>query len=285
MTHRKSRIHVHVQNLSFRYGKNEVIHRLSQTFEAGRITGILGHNGSGKSTLVKNILGFLHPREGQVSFLDEEGKNVEDHDLSGHKGKGGLKRSRIVSLVPQRPGDFSAQRVFDLVQMGRLPYLKDRWAGFTEEDRKITEHVLEILGLSSFSERMLGSLSGGEQQKIMLARCLVQDTPVILLDEATASLDMHHKVEIMEMLRRDVQQTGLTVIAVMHDLNLAAQFCDTLVLMKQGRIRAWGSPLEVMVPEHLGFVYDMPVRVFLDERNVPFVLPGRNSAQWVSHVC
>lgn len=268
------KINVKVDKLGFSYGNTRVIHSFSHNFKSKKITGILGHNGCGKSTLIRNILGYLSPQSGSVTFLDNKGMNIEEENT---------KRSHIVSLVPQKSGDFSSIKVFNMVQMGRLPYMKNRWAGYSKEDRLQTEEILELLELTPFSDRILGMLSGGEQQKIMLARCLVQNTPVILLDEATASLDMHHSITIMEKIKTRVEQTGITVIAVMHDLNLAAQYCDELVFMKNGNLVEAGKASDVMTSDLLEAVYDLKVSVFKDENGIPFVLPGRKVEKRLYH--
>ncbi|MDC7241518.1 MAG: ABC transporter ATP-binding protein [Spirochaetales bacterium] len=191
-------IFVHIKDIHFSYGRTPVLEGLSYTFKAGEMTAVLGHNGCGKSTLMKNIMGYLLPSSGVID-LASEGKSINS---IGNSIRNRKELSRLVSFVPQRAGSFAASTVFDTVRMGRLPYLKNRWNGFTEEDRSKTVEVLRLLNLESFSERLLGCLSGGEQQKVLLARCLVQETPVIILDEATASMDIHHKVDIMETLKK-----------------------------------------------------------------------------------
>lgn len=265
---------VSVENLTFSYESQEVLSRISQNFTAGEMTGILGHNGCGKSTLIKNMLGYLRPESGQVRFIsrDKDSKG----SFSARQGKTiWPKLSRVVSFVPQKAGIPSSISAFDVVLMGRLPHVSNRWTGFSVEDHRKTEEVLELLNLSDLKERSMACLSGGEQQKIVLARCLVQETPVILLDEPTANLDMNHTVEIMDRLSERVEETGLTVVTVLHDLNLAARYCDRLVLMSQGEICFSGSPSEVMTPEKLEHVYRIPVEVLLDKDGTPFVLPGR----------
>lgn len=265
---------VSVENLTFNYESQEVLSRISQNFTAGKMTGILGHNGCGKSTLIKNMLGYLRPKSGQVQFIRKD-KN-SGNSFPARKGKTvwpGL--SRVVSFVPQKSGIPSSVSVFDVVLMGRLPHVENRWTGFSAEDHRKTEEVLELLNLSYLKERSMASLSGGEQQKVVLARCLVQETPVILLDEPTSNLDMNHTVEIMDRLSERVEKTGLTVVTVLHDLNLAARYCDQLVLMHKGKICFSGNPTEVMTPKNLEHVYRIPVKVRLDEDGTPFVLPGR----------
>lgn len=263
---------VNVSGLGFRYGEAPVLRGFSQRFEAGCLTAVLGQNGCGKSTLLGNLLGYLRPEAGRVVY--EAPGSGEAAALGRDRGRR-QELSRLVGFVPQKTEGFSSFKVFDAVQMGRLPYLKSRWSGFGKEDRRLTEEILELLDLSAFGERALGSLSGGERQKVMLARCLVQDTPVVLLDEATASMDMRHTVEIMETLKERIAEKGLTVIAVMHDLNLAARYGDRLCFMKEGKMLCSGKPGEVMTEENLKAAYGFAIGVRTDERGIPFVLPGR----------
>ena len=257
-------VSVQVADLQFSYGERKVLQGVCHRFHPGSITGLLGPNGCGKSTLIKNLLGFLKPSGGTISFFNE------DKELSI-----GRDRSRVVSLVPQRLSEMGSETVFDSVLMGRLPYIQSRWVGFSSKDRQRTELILQRLQLESFSQRLVGNLSGGEQQKVMLARCLVQETPIILLDEATANLDLQHKVSIMETIQSHVERTGATVIAVMHDLNLAAQYCSSLVFLKDGQSWCSGCPIETMTPKTLEEIYSISTTVHQDEQGLPFVLPGR----------
>lgn len=265
---------VSVENLTFCYESQEVLTHVSQNFTSGEMTGILGHNGCGKSTLIKNMLGYLRPKSGQVRFIQRD--SDKDSSFSVRQGKTVWPNlSRVVSFVPQKAGMSSSVSAFDVVLMGRLPHVENRWTGFSVDDHRKTDEMLELLNLSDLKERSMSCLSGGEQQKVLLARCLVQETPVILLDEPTSNLDMNHTVEIMDRLRERVEETGLTVVTVLHDLNLSARYCDRLVLMRQGEICFSGSPEEVMTSETLEHVYRIPVQVRLDEDGTPFVLPGR----------
>lgn len=262
---------IEVRDLSFSYGGTESaplqIKNFSYSFEAGKVTGVLGHNGCGKSTLIKNILGYLKPLQGEILFADQKSSDLTLKE-----------KSRLVSLVPQKLESAQLISVIELVKMGRLPYLENRWTGFSKKDRDLAMSVLKSLRLDHFADKSFAQLSGGEQQKIIIARSLVQETPIVLLDEATANLDMNHSVEIMSMIRSRVQETGMTAIAVMHDLNMAAQYCDNLVLMAQGEILCSGSPQEVLQSQYLKKAYGIALEVHHDAKGVPFILPGRSIA-------
>ncbi|MDC7222187.1 MAG: ABC transporter ATP-binding protein [Spirochaetales bacterium] len=261
---------VTVSELNFSYGTTPILSRISHRFPAGKITGIVGHNGCGKSTLIKNILGYLKPEQGQISFGD-------DHSLSQHQ------ISKIAGFVPQEIPAGLNTPAYDLILMGRLPHVTSRWAGFSRDDHKRVKRVIEQLGLTRMARKSVGHLSGGERQKILMGRALVQDTPVILLDEATANLDIHHTMEIMELIGELSRKQGVTVITVLHDLNLAAAYCDELLLMRKGQVCRTGTPAEVITGENLEKAYGAALPVRRDERGTPFILPGRDYSANQSH--
>ncbi|MDR0379401.1 MAG: ABC transporter ATP-binding protein [Candidatus Accumulibacter sp.] len=245
------------ENLSFAYHERETLRGVDLRFNAGELTGLLGPNGCGKSTLLKNLLGFLQPQSGRVV-----------HVSAGE-------RSRSLAYVPQQSGLSTALTVREVVLMGRLPWLRDRWAGYDEEDRRKTERLIESLGLGPLAERSVLHLSGGELQKTLIARALVQEGDILLLDEATSGLDINHCIEIMELMRRKAHEEGKTVIAALHDLNLAAQFCDRIVLLKKGQVQFDGPPREALTGERVEAVYGLRVTVMRDEAGTPIVLPRR----------
>ncbi|MDC7218670.1 MAG: ABC transporter ATP-binding protein [Spirochaetales bacterium] len=253
-------IGIGVEDLCFSYGPRPILSHINHHFPQGKITALVGHNGCGKSTLVKNILGYLKPSQGRVHFPSHE--KIKDI-------------SKIVSFVPQNaPLDRSAS-VYDSVLMGRLPHLESRWSGFSRKDHDKVENVLNRLGLEELAERSGSNLSGGERQKILLARCLVQETPIILLDEATANMDIHHTVEMMELIGHLSREQGVTVITVLHDLNLAVSYCDELLLMSRGKICCAGTAEEVITTENISLAYGASLEVRFDEEGLPYLLPGR----------
>jgi iron complex transport system ATP-binding protein len=243
------------ENLSFSYRRREILRDISLCFGAGELTGLLGPNGCGKSTFLKNLLGFLQPRSGRIVYVSSE------------------ERSRGLAYVPQQSGLSTALTVREAVLMGRLPWLRDRWAGYDEEDRRKTEWIIEALALGPLAERDVLHLSGGELQKTLIARALVQEGDVLLLDEATSGLDINHCVEIMELMRRKARDEGKTIIAALHDLNLAAQFCDRVILLKKGEVQFDGHPREAFTGERIEAVYGLRVTVIHDERGTPVVVP------------
>jgi iron complex transport system ATP-binding protein len=251
------------QNISFAYRDRAVLEEISLSLRPGEFLGFLGPNGSGKSTFLKNLLGFLKPSQGRIVFSGAETEPRREE------------RARRLALVPQSSGLRAALSVRDLVLMGRLPHLRDRWAGYSRGDREKVEAALAALGLTRMADRNVLTLSGGEMQKVIIGRCLVQEGDVILLDEATSGLDLNHTIEIMELMRRKSGEEGKTVVAVLHDLNLAAQYCDRIVLLKDGRIRCQGLPAEVLTGEVVEEIYGVRAVVRQDEYGRPVILPRR----------
>jgi iron complex transport system ATP-binding protein len=248
--------------LSFSYQNRPALEGISISFFKGDFTGLLGPNGSGKSTFLKNLLGFLKPSEGNVVFAGFSTPDAKT--LAAH-----------LAFVPQHAGVPAAMTVQDIVLMGRLPYLADRWAGYSREDREKTAAVLESLGLAEMAGRNITSLSGGELQKALIARALVQEGDIFLLDEATSGLDLNHAVEIMELMREKARSEGKTVIAVLHDLNLASEYCSRVVLLKKGQILFTGAPEEALTEDHIETVYGFRPLIVKDKGSRPFVLPRR----------
>jgi iron complex transport system ATP-binding protein len=251
--------------LHFGYGRQAVLRGVDLRLESGEFLGLLGPNGSGKSTFLKNLLGFLQASQGRLVYWD----STSQPDC--------LELARRLAFVPQHTGLRGRVSVREAVMMGRLPHLKDRWAGFSEADYHLVDSTLCSLGISRFAERDLACLSGGELQKVVIARCLVQESDILLLDEATSGLDLNHAVEIMELMRQNVDTQGKTVVAVLHDLNLAAQYCDRIALLKDGKVRYLGLPSEVLKADVIEEIYGIRAEVGTDACGLPFVLPKRCS--------
>lgn len=233
------------KDLSFSYGKVPVLSHVSFGVRKGEVVSILGVNGAGKSTLLKCINGILKLRKGTVLF---KGKDISK-----------MKRAEIaqeMSYVPQR-SEVPPITVFDAVLLGRKPYI--RWEA-NKKDIEITRNVLRMLNLEKLSLRYVTELSGGEFQKMVIARALVQQPEVMLLDEPTSSLDIKNQMEVMNIIRKISQVHGIASIVVMHDINLALRFSHRFVLLKDGKVFASGG-LEVITPENIGSVYGIPVTI------------------------
>ncbi|WP_366146403.1 ABC transporter ATP-binding protein [uncultured Pseudokineococcus sp.] len=226
----------------------------------GRVLGLLGPNGSGKTTLLRALYGALVPDRGSV--------RVDGEDLSALSAR---QVARRMAVVVQEHGDHVPMLVADAVLLGRTPHHRGL-GGRTEADVEAVTEALERVGALHLAGRRVGDLSGGERQRVLIARALAQATPHLLLDEPTNHLDVRYQHELLHLLRG----LGATVVVVLHDLALAARYCDDALLLHQGRVAAVGGASDVLVPEVLEDVYRMRVRRADDEHgpHLTFSLPG-----------
>lgn len=238
-----------VDNVSFRYGEQWVLRGIDFTVEKGDFLGIIGPNGSGKTTLLRVIDGILAPQEGAVLL---EGTEI-----------GKLRRealARSVAVVPQYSALAFPFSVEEVVLMGRAPHL-GRWRFEGDEDNRIARKAMEMTDTLGLAARDMESLSGGERQRVLIARALAQEPRLMLLDEPTAFLDIRHQVDFFDRIRLLNRDRGLTVIAVTHDINLAAHYCDRIILLKDGRIGAAGPVDAVITEENIRKAYETRVMV------------------------
>ena len=247
------------RDIEFAYFKNPVLRHISQTFMDRTLVCLVGPNGSGKSTLIRCLDGIIRPKRGSV-LLD----GAPVHGLRARS------RARRIGYVPQNGAQHLPAKVHDVVMMGRKPYLSFRVSG---NDRRVVAEALALLGVTHLKDCFYDELSGGERQKVLLARAVAQATPVLLLDEPTSNLDLRHQLEVMRMLRRLVRERSVTVIVAIHDLNTAVRFADHAVLMKTGRIVAAGPPGEVLIPENIAAVYGVTARIMLDQTGATMIYP------------
>jgi len=226
--------------------------------------GIIGPNGAGKTTLVRALLGAA-PISGVITIGD---RRVSDLDRRG--------LARLIAYVPQLPYIPRAMTVVDYALMGRTPYIS--YLGVeTSEDLRVVEEVLDRLELLPFAGRSLGSLSGGELQRVVLARAFAQQAPLLVLDEPTSALDVGHQQQVLELVDSLRREQDLTVISAMHDLTLAGQFAERLILLRDGRIVAEGTAEEVLTEETIATHYGASVKVFRDNGTL-IVVPMRAGA-------
>lgn len=224
----------------------------------GRFYGLLGHNGSGKSTLLKLMARQLVPSEGRVHF---EGGALADWSPRAF--------ARRVAYLPQQLPEATGLTVRELVALGRYP-----WHGavgrFTPADRARVDEALRLTDMTSLAGRMLDTLSGGERQRAWLAMLVAQDSACMLLDEPISALDVAHQIDVMELVGELCHERSLTVVAVLHDVNIAARFCDELIALHGGRPAARGTPHEVVCPESLHRIYGVDMGVIQHpERDMP----------------
>lgn len=228
-----------VNNVSFSYNADQrILHNISLTIQPGMFSAVLGMNGSGKSTFMNCLMHTLSPQHGSVSILGHEIKQLSR-----------LARAQLLTLVEQRT-QANATTVYDALLLGRLPYLTFQPSA---HDYAVVERIIERLSLGAYQTRLLNELSGGEFQKVAIARALVQETDVLLLDEPTNNLDITNQIEVMKLVCEQVKQMGSSALAIMHDINLALRYCNHFVVMKSGTIYACGG--SDIITEQL--VYDV----------------------------
>ena len=250
-----------IHSLSVSYGPRQILHNISLDVQSGEVLALIGPNGAGKSTMIRAASGVI-PYAGQVRT------NGDDFASLTH-----IQRARYIATVPQAVALPPAYTVWETVLFGRTPYL-----GFLGQpslkDEEIARKSLERVSALPFADRRVGELSGGEQQRVLLARALCQSTPILLLDEPTAHLDLQYQVGLLELVQELAHKDHLAVLIALHDLNLTAHYADRIALMVAGHIKALGKPKDVLLPELIQEAYCLPVQViqhpFLD---VPLVLP------------
>jgi len=239
-----------LDKISLGYGKRIVLNDISLEARPGEMLGIIGPNGSGKSTLIRGITRLISPSSGQI-FLN--GQNIASMSRSD--------LARLIAVAPQNavlPELFTA---FEVVLMGRTPHLGlFRYEG--EKDLAIVRNAMEVTQTTAFAERRVGELSGGERQRLIIARSLAQEPKVILLDEPTAHLDINYQIETLSLIRQLCLEQDLIVASALHDLNLAAQYCDRLVMLSNGKIYCQGVPKAVISSQNIREVYGAEVCVY-----------------------
>lgn len=254
-------MYLRVDGLTCGYGARMVLDGFSLSLRRGEFLAVIGPNGCGKSTLVKSITRALRPAGGAVALGGRDIWRMKPRELA-----------RQVAVVAQETGvefDFTVEEV---VAMGRLPYLS-RFRRETEADDRAVRRALEATNTLHLADRLVTGLSGGERQRVMVARALAQEPELLILDEPTAHLDIAHQIELLDLTRRLNRERGLTVIAVLHDLNLASQYAGRLLMMKDGRRFAEGSPAEVVTEANVSAVYGSRVRVTVHpEEGSPHVI-------------
>ena len=257
-----------IQNLTVDYGPRRILHDVSLTVQSGEVLALIGPNGAGKSTLIRAVSGVIPIAGGHVRTNGDDFASLST-----------LQRARYIATVPQAVSLPPAYTVWETVLFGRTPYL-----GFlgqpSKKDEEIARQSLARVSALPFADRRVGELSGGEQQRVLLGRALCQSTPILLLDEPTAHLDLQYQVSLLELVHELAHKDHLAVLIALHDLNLAAHYADRIALMVAGQIKAEGKPEQVLRRELIEEAYCLSVQVvkhpFLD---IPLVLPDKNGQE------
>ncbi|MCQ2069716.1 MAG: ABC transporter ATP-binding protein [archaeon] len=236
---------IDLENLGIKLGHKVIVEGATIEVNEGEFVGLIGPNGSGKSTILKTVYRMINKYTGDIII---DGVNINDCTIRDSSLK--------TAVVPQHtysPFDF---KVRDVVMMGRAPHKKSMEFD-TQEDFDIADECLRKVGMYEFAERSFSTLSGGEQQRIVLARAMAQKTPCMVLDEPTNHLDVKYQLQLMDV----VKDLHLTVLSALHDLNIAAEYCDRLYLLKNGKVYTSGTPEEVLTPENIMDVYGVRASV------------------------
>jgi iron complex transport system ATP-binding protein len=250
-------VKIQVEKVSFKYGDGlQALDNVSMDMQEGEFVCLVGPNGSGKSTMLKCLLKIFKPQKGKIR-LDEV--NLEQLALSN--------LAKQIGYVPQSMQHVFPVTVFEAILTGRIPHLG--WAP-KDSDLKKVEEIMKQFSVEAWAWRSLFTLSGGERQKVLIAMTLAKEPPILLLDEPTSNLDLKHQLEVMDILKRLVKEQKLTVVMAIHDLNLALQYADKVVMMKTGKVVAHGSPLTVFTKENIQEVFGVEVEI-VDKQKNPFI--------------
>ncbi len=238
-----------IKSLSVAYSQRLAVKDVSLTVSPGEVVALIGPNGAGKSSLIGAVSGVVPVKDGRISYQET---NMAEFSP--------LKRARILSVVSQAKQLGGAFSVEETVLLGRTPYMN--WLGHPcEDDLQLVHQAMALTQVLELKDRHMAELSGGEQQRVYLARALAQDTPLMLLDEPTTHLDLQHQASFLSLVRRLVMQKKLGILIALHDLNQVALYADRVALLVKGEMVALGTPQEVLTPELIGRAYNQAVRV------------------------
>ena len=254
-------VKIEIQNVRLGYERKVILKDLSFRAMPGEMVGLIGPNGCGKSTIIRALSRVISPQSGKILMGGRDISNIPRQELA-----------RLVSVVPQMPLLPSAFTAFEIVLMGRNPHL-GLFQQEGPEEMDIAWRAMEKTATTPLAGRRISELSGGEIQCVLIARALAQATKAIILDEPTASLDIGRQIEILDLIKNLCHENHLTVLAALHDLNLASQYCDRLILLNNGRVHAEGTPGEVITPSNIKEVYGAEDCVYIHPVNgLPTVL-------------
>jgi iron complex transport system ATP-binding protein len=254
-----------IENIILDYGEQPVINDLSFQLHAGELLGLVGPNGCGKTSIIKSLSRVLSPSSGHILLDGKELTAISRNELAC-----------LIGVVPQNPYLPETFTVFEVVILGRNPHL-GLLSGETARDIAVVWQAMEKTSITHLSKRRIGELSGGEKQRVTIARVLAQEPQVILLDEPTANLDIAQQIDILDLIAGMCRDQNIAGLIAIHDLNIAAQYCSRIIMLKNGRVFVEGNPGEVITTENIREVFAAETTIYPHpENNLPMVLPNGN---------
>ncbi len=253
---------LNIQDICVAYDKTPVVKGVSFTARAGEITALIGANGCGKSTLLKSVVRILKLSRGQVSIDEQSVHTIPNKELA-----------KRMALLPQGPIAPEGLTVYELISYGRFPHqsLLQQWSA---EDSVAVEQAMHATETAEFANLSVSSLSGGQRQRVWIAMALAQDTDIIVLDEPTTFLDLKVQIDVMTLLRKIAHEQNRILLVVLHELNIAASFADTVIMMKNGQLIAAGTPMSTITPENLKTVFGLDAQIISDpQTRKPVCIP------------
>ena len=238
-----------IENLDISINGREIIKDISFNVQRGEILGVIGPNGSGKTTLFRSISGVLKASGGNIVFDNKNIKNYSSKELA-----------KKMSVIPQMIEITYPFSVEEFILMGRFPH-SGRYGYSAHKDYEVINKIMKMTGIEEIKNRKMNELSGGERQRVLIAQGFARETGFMMLDEPTSHLDIYHQVQLLNLLNNYNKECGLTILVVLHDLNLAASYCDRLILLKDGTIYKEGSVKDVLTYQNIEYVYGTPVIV------------------------
>jgi iron complex transport system ATP-binding protein len=255
---------LNIQNLSVSYGQRQILYNVNLEVRSGEVLALIGPNGAGKSSIIRAVSGIIPVQAGRVTL---DGRDFLKQPA--------IQRARSIAVVPQVTSLPAAFTVWETVLLGRTPYLNFLGQA-SSADEQIARSSLERVDALHLSDRFVGEISGGEQQRILLARALAQQTPVLLLDEPTTHLDIQHQSALLNLVKAQAYQCNLAVLMVVHDLNLAALYADRVALLDHGYMRAVGTPAEILNEKMLKPIYGVDLNIVQHpDYLIPLIFPER----------
>ncbi len=247
-----------IKNVEFSYTSRPVLKDICLELAATEMLGVVGPNGAGKSTIIRCLNNILTPQKGTILLDEEEIRKMRR-----------LAIAKKIGYVPQGTAQVFSATVFDTVLMGRRPHLS--WQS-SKKDEKIVLEILEMLNIAEIAMSDINELSGGQQQKVFIARALAQEPEVLLLDEPTSNLDIRHQLEVMNIIQNLVREKGMAIVMAIHDLNLASRYAEKIIMMCNGKVFSAGVPATVFTPGNIEQVYGVTAKVNSDPE-MPYILP------------